>query len=116
MGRIRILSVLLTLAICGSRAAWAQDGAGARPAHGLTGSVAPAMMSGQVGNDRGKGTDVPSVAARRLEGQIQIDGLLSEPAWRTEPDIADFVQVEPNPGEAPTEATSTTLSDHANAA
>jgi hypothetical protein len=49
--------------------------------------------------------DAPSVAARRLEGKIQVDGSLSEPAWRTEPSIPRFIQVEPKSGDAPAEAT-----------
>lgn len=49
--------------------------------------------------------DLPEVAARRLEGRIQVDGLLAEAAWKREPDIANFTQVEPRPGAPPTEAT-----------
>jgi hypothetical protein len=48
---------------------------------------------------------VPEAVARRLEGKVQIDGLLQEAAWQREPDIADFTQVTPRPGEAPAEAT-----------
>jgi len=77
MRRIVGLGVLSMAVICGSEPAWAQDRAG----------------------------DVPRAAARRLEGKIQIDGSLSEPAWQAAPDIAGFVQVEPRSGEAPTEVT-----------
>ncbi len=52
-----------------------------------------------------RGADVLEVAARRLEGRIQLDGALNDPAWRGNPGIANFVQVEPKPGEAPSEAT-----------
>ena len=69
--------------ICGSESAWAQDRAG----------------------DRNRDAEVPRVVARRLVGEIQIDGVLDEAAWRTDPGIAGFVQVEPKSGEAPTEAT-----------
>jgi hypothetical protein len=51
------------------------------------------------------GADVPEVAARRLDGKIQVDGVLNEAAWRGNPDIGNFVQVEPKQGERPTEAT-----------
>jgi hypothetical protein len=85
MRRVASLGVLSMAVICGSEFAWAQDRAGAPAADGRT--------------------DVPRAAARRLEGKIQIDGVLSEPAWQTAPDIAGFVQVEPRSGEAPTEAT-----------
>ncbi len=77
MRRVVSLGVLSMAVICGSDVAWAQDRAG----------------------------DVPRVVARRLEGEIQVDGSLNEAAWRTAPDIAGFVQVEPRSGEAPTEAT-----------
>ncbi len=51
------------------------------------------------------GAEAPSVAVRQLEGKITVDGRLDEPAWRGAPDIAGFTQVEPRPGEAPSEAT-----------
>lgn len=51
------------------------------------------------------GADAPEVAAHRLDGKIQVDGVLNESAWRRNPGIADLVQVEPKQGEAPTEAT-----------
>ncbi len=51
------------------------------------------------------GADVPETGVWRLEGRVQIDGALTEPAWQGSPDIANFVQVEPKPGEKPTEAT-----------
>ena len=37
------------------------------------------------------GADVPEVAAQRLEGRIQVDGVLNEPAWRGSPEIANFI-------------------------
>ena len=77
MRRVVSLGLLSMAVICGSEFAWAQDRAG----------------------------DVPRVVARRLEGEIQVDGSLNEAAWRTAPDIAGFVQVEPRSGEAPTETT-----------
>jgi len=65
----------------------------------LTASAGEASaQASQTGN-------APGVAARRLEGEIRIDGVLSEPAWRSEPGIATFIQVEPRSGEAPTDAT-----------
>ena len=69
--------------ICGSESVWAQERT----------------------DERARDADVPRVVARRLVGEIQIDGVLDEAAWRTEPGIAGFVQVEPKSGEAPTEVT-----------
>lgn len=80
-----VMSVLSGLVICGAGSVEAQPG---QPA-GL----------------RRPEPGTPIVAARRLEGRIQIDGSLSEPAWRTAPDIENFIQVEPRSGDAPTEAT-----------
>jgi hypothetical protein len=55
---------------------------------------------------------LPLVAAEDLEikvpplsGKIQIDGILNEAAWQGSPSIANLTQVEPRPGEPPTEAT-----------
>ncbi len=44
-------------------------------------------------------TQPPVVRARRLEGDIHLDGRLDEPAWRSAGVIADLRQQEPNPGE-----------------
>jgi hypothetical protein len=38
-------------------------------------------------------------------GRIQMDGLLNEPEWQQNSDPIELVQVEPHPGEAPTEKT-----------
>ncbi len=45
------------------------------------------------------------VVVRRVSGKIQIDGLLNETTWKENPSAIDLVQVEPHPGEPPTEAT-----------
>ncbi len=42
---------------------------------------------------------------RVLEGEISLDGILDEPAWQKEPVIENLTQVEPSPGEQPTEKT-----------
>ena len=83
MRRAVSLGVLSMAVICGSESAWAQDRAG----------------------ERTRDAEVPRVAARRLAGEIQIDGVLNEAAWRADPGIAGFIQVEPRSGEAPTEVT-----------
>ncbi len=44
-----------------------------------------------------------------VEGAISIDGALDESAWREAPMAADFIQWEPNPGEAATEHYRSTL-------
>jgi hypothetical protein len=49
--------------------------------------------------------DVSSITARKITGKIQIDGILNESIWQETPAISDFVQVEPRPGESPTERT-----------
>ena len=46
-----------------------------------------------------------SVAVRRISEKIQIDGILSEPAWQESPSAVNLVQVEPHPGEPSTEPT-----------
>jgi hypothetical protein len=45
------------------------------------------------------------VPVRPLSGKIQIDGILNEPSWQESPSIPNLTQVEPRPGEPPTEAT-----------
>ena len=49
--------------------------------------------------------DVSDVVASRITSMIQVDGVLDEPAWQANPSISNLVQVEPRPGEPPTEAT-----------
>jgi hypothetical protein len=46
-----------------------------------------------------------SASVRRLSGKIRIDGVLDDPEWQEGPSIDHLTQVEPRPGEAPTEAT-----------
>ena len=45
------------------------------------------------------------IKVRPLSGKIQVDGILNEAAWRESPSISNLTQVEPRPGEPPTEAT-----------
>ena len=45
------------------------------------------------------------IVIRPVPGKIQLDGLLDESAWQATPSIANLTQVEPRPGEPPTEAT-----------
>ncbi len=54
--------------------------------------------------------EVPETVARRVSGRIQIDGILSESVWQGTPAIGNFVQVEPHPGDSPTEGTEVWLS------
>jgi hypothetical protein len=49
--------------------------------------------------------DDREVVVRPVPGEIRIDGVLSESAWQASPIIANLTQVEPHPGEPPTEAT-----------
>ncbi len=49
--------------------------------------------------------DDPAVKVQPAGGKIQVDGIMSEPAWQEGPSIIDLTQVEPHPGESPTEAT-----------
>jgi len=45
---------------------------------------------------------LPDVQAHRLVGPIQIDGILSEPAWNFPPDPARMIQSDPDQGAPPT--------------
>ncbi|MBN2322034.1 MAG: carbohydrate binding family 9 domain-containing protein [Acidobacteria bacterium] len=45
------------------------------------------------------------VPIRILSGDIEVDGILDEPAWQEEPSIDNLTQVEPYSGEEPTEKT-----------
>ncbi len=49
--------------------------------------------------------EAPEVVARRVQGKIRVDGVLTEATWRAAPDIPGFIQVEPTPGAQPTEVT-----------
>lgn len=49
--------------------------------------------------------DARQAQAIVLSEPVRVDGVLSESVWRNHPPIGDFVQVEPQPGAAPTEAT-----------
>jgi hypothetical protein len=49
--------------------------------------------------------DDPTVEVRRVSGGIQIDGILKEAEWQEPPSAINLVQVEPHPGELPTEPT-----------
>jgi hypothetical protein len=43
--------------------------------------------------------------AKRVSDKIRVDGILSEPEWQATEDAIKLTQVEPHPGEPPTEAT-----------
>ena len=45
------------------------------------------------------------VVVRPLSDRIQVDGMLNEPIWRLSPSPIRLTQVEPHPGEPPTEDT-----------
>lgn len=47
----------------------------------------------------------PRAMAAPREGDIELDGRLDDPAWRTAPPVADFHQKEPAEGAAPTQRT-----------
>ncbi|HEU4455554.1 MAG TPA: DUF5916 domain-containing protein, partial [Longimicrobium sp.] len=51
------------------------------------------------------GTGIRRVEAARLGGKVEVDGRLDEAAWAAAQPAAAFVQLEPRPGEAATEAT-----------
>jgi hypothetical protein len=44
-------------------------------------------------------------AVRPISEKIRIDGVLDEPAWQENPSLTNLLQVEPNPGAQPSEAT-----------
>jgi hypothetical protein len=47
----------------------------------------------------------PEAMIRLLSGKIQVDGILNDAPWQEPPNISNLTQVEPHPGEPPTEAT-----------
>jgi len=49
--------------------------------------------------------EVPEVRISRVVGSIQIDGNLNDAAWQEKPSSIVLTQVEPHPGEPPSEAT-----------
>jgi hypothetical protein len=49
--------------------------------------------------------DDHEVVLRRVAGEIQIDGILNEPSWQESSSSINLTQVDPHPGEPPTEAT-----------
>jgi len=49
--------------------------------------------------------ETKEAVVRDLSGDIKIDGILDEPAWQESPSIDNLVQVEPYPGEPPSENT-----------
>jgi hypothetical protein len=51
------------------------------------------------------GEEGSNAVVRRVTGKIEIDGILDDPAWQESPSIGNLTQVEPKPGEPPTEAT-----------
>jgi hypothetical protein len=53
--------------------------------------------------------DDPIAKVRPAFSKIQVDGILNDPAWQESPSIINLTQVEPHPGESPTEATSVWL-------
>ncbi len=51
------------------------------------------------------GRDMPSVIASRLDGSLNLDGLLDEAGWKQAIPVTVFTQLDPLEGEAPTEET-----------
>ena len=45
------------------------------------------------------------IAVLPVSGKIHVDGILNDAAWQANPSIANLTQVEPRPGEPPTEVT-----------
>jgi len=43
------------------------------------------------------------IAVLPVSGKIHVDGILNDAAWQANPSIANLTQVEPRPGEPPTE-------------
>lgn len=50
-------------------------------------------------------TDDRETVISPVVGKIQVDGVLNDPTWEEDAGTIHLTQVEPNPGEAPTEAT-----------
>jgi hypothetical protein len=51
------------------------------------------------------GADELEVKIGRVLGKLQIDGILNDQTWQENPSAINLTQVEPHPGEPPTEAT-----------
>ncbi len=49
--------------------------------------------------------DTPEIEVPAISERIQVDGILNEQAWQRNPNIGEFVQVEPRSGAQPTEPT-----------
>lgn len=49
--------------------------------------------------------EMEEVTVRDLSGDIKVDGILDDPAWQETPSIDNLIQVEPYPGELPSENT-----------
>jgi hypothetical protein len=49
--------------------------------------------------------ETPNAVVRKLSGEIKVDGVLDESAWKETPSIDSMTQVEPHPFESPTERT-----------
>ena len=45
------------------------------------------------------------IVIKAVSDKIHIDGILNDPPWKSNPHIVNLTQVEPRPGEPPTEAT-----------
>lgn len=59
--------------------------------------------------------DARQAQAIRLSEPVRVDGVLTESLWRNHAPIGDFVQVEPRPGEPPSEATRVWVAYNTNA-
>jgi hypothetical protein len=70
--------------------------------------LAPAAASAGAPQERASGAG-KTAPVTRIASNISIDGVLNEPAWSAAPQISDFTQREPRPGEPPTEKTVVTL-------
>jgi len=54
---------------------------------------------------RTEAADSPATSVTSISGGVDVDGVLDEPTWSATPLINNLTQVEPRPGEPPTEAT-----------
>lgn len=78
---------------------WLGSIAGARPRYWL------AALAGGMFLSLASAAEPPVATVHRLNGKIQLDGLLNEPVWQSNPYLDGFRQVEPRTGAPPTHPT-----------
>lgn len=61
-------------------------------------NTSPFMLTGQTDDNFPPPTQPPVITAQKAQGEIKVDGKLSEPSWLNVPSITDFFRMEPRQG------------------